>query len=128
MRAAVMLALSLSACNQSGFSQGDDNICFEAPPISMTEPKDLTTQLEARDGCIHRWAYRLSGAPDSANTIVDAVLAGCHDTITGTAAYMVKEGTATTASLQEALDDARRQALFNVVQARAGKCRADVIK
>jgi hypothetical protein len=41
---------------------------------------------------------------------------------------MVKEGTATTASLQEALDDARRQALFNVVQARAGKCRADVIK
>lgn len=105
-------AILLSGCQDKRISQGDDNICLKAPKNDLLAvPHDLASQMEARDGCIHRWAYRLAGAPDSAEVVAKAVLAGCHDTITGTASYMVKEGTATEASLLEEMDNARRQAL-----------------
>eukprot|EP01035_Chromulina_nebulosa_P006772 gene6772-9150_t len=85
--------------------------------------------------CVHRWAYRIAAAPDSATTVAKAVVAGCRDAKdrwdaldyeANRSTDMLpsnRDGRAITRSAfhNEELEDL---ALFSVVQARAGNCKA----
>jgi hypothetical protein len=109
-----LAAALLASCNQA--DKADERIC-------------LTASADVSQGdwgaCVHKWAYRLSRAPDPAQTVADATVAACADAI----AWQVNNGAEKDASPPErkVLGDqimvsARELALFHVVQSRAGNC------
>lgn len=105
-----VLCSALVGCGNSE-ATGDDRICSNAP--------DIPVQGDWA-GCIHRWSYRLAGSPDPARDVADAVVAACGDAIAwqiNAAAEPEREGLASAI-----MDSAPKEALFRVVQARAGNC------
>jgi hypothetical protein len=84
--------------------------------------------LEVAQGCIHRWAYRLSGAPGASSQVAEAALQACKDAINRTVELTTKSmppgfqeerpGTIR----QQLWDDFSATANFRVIQARAGHC------
>jgi hypothetical protein len=105
---ALILLLALSACQQQ--PKPDDRICSTPPAI---EPG-------AWSNCIHKWAYRMAGAPGPSSDVAKAAVAACADAV----AYQVNE--AKPEDRLQLLNDINRSApgiaLFRVVQARAGHC------
>lgn len=127
---ACLLSLAVAAC-----SQGGERICSPPLPLSAAHDKLIVSQgvaevlaaREAAEACVHRWGYRLASAPDAAETVARAVVAGCDDA----PAYSLQARTALLQKHNMAFDGgsmvAERErlkglALFRVVQARAGRC------
>lgn len=96
-------ALALAGCGDKAKSTADDKICLTPPSIGQGDWR----------ACIHTWAYRLAGAPDSSKVIAEAVIEGCRGAI---------EFNKGKEEFQQAKAQSFNLALFHVVQARAGRC------
>jgi hypothetical protein len=147
---ALTVALALAGCNPP--ETGDANICVRPPP-EESQTADISGELRAK-GCVHRWAYRLSSSRDAANLVAEAAVYACEGTLPGMRLERLKrvpemaramsgrlgkdEAWATAMEQRsissgkeigleaKAYEDLRAEALFRVVQARAGKCSPDV--
>jgi len=99
------LLLPLAAC-----SQANERICYTP---------DAVPAVGDWKGCVHRWSYRLAVSSDPAPQVAQAVVGGCEEAvISGAISLPDDEG----GYLKDAMDEARRLALFHVIQARAGHC------
>jgi hypothetical protein len=77
--------------------------------------------------CVQGWAYRLAAAPDPAPQVAEAAIAACYVQIERFAGQVKNEAAGPDAfseSMENLLPSIRRNALFRVVQARAGGCEA----
>lgn len=106
---------AVAACAKP--AKQDDRIC-------LTRPADRSgTDAGA---CIHTWSYRLAGAPGTGKQIADAVVAGCYDVIDAASSGFKDDRTGAPILASDIRRDLiaqfTRQALFEVTQARAGKC------
>ncbi len=112
MRSIALVALALAGCQQA--QKADDRICLTAP--SEIAPGDMKA-------CVHKWAYRLAQSSDPAETVAKAVVGACNE-VASYAAEKVSPGPTEAGSkaYQDALAIAETDALFRVVQARAGHC------
>ena len=104
----IALAL-LSSCGQKS-SEGDASIC-----VSFDQPYGATDADQKANACLAEWALRNAQSGDAAAAVADGLLAACSDAI--------NEATASTPTDNgKAIGAFRRQALFYVTNARAGKC------
>ena len=105
---AVVALLAVSACQAQ--VKPDDRICSTPPAV----------ESGAWGSCVHKWAYRLAGAQGSNSEIAKAAVVACADAV----AYKVDA--AKPEDRLQLLADINRtapeEALFRVVQARAGHC------
>ena len=118
MRFVLCAALLLVGCDGSA----DGRICAIAPAV--VKSGDMTA-------CVHRWAYRLARSDDPATVVAAAVATACSD-VANDAADKVASSMAVqvagdpVAARTEAyagnMAIGESQALFRVVQARAGNC------
>lgn len=116
--AAILATLALVGCA----NRADDKICATAPNEGASGDMNA---------CIHKWAYRLAQSNDPADVVAKAVVHACND-VANEVAERVGTGPDAKigADLERAKTEAYRgivnvgemQALFRVVQARAGKC------
>jgi len=107
--ASALAALAfLSGCNPD---KPDDRICSRPP--STVASGDMAA-------CVHRWSYRLAGAPGSAEEIAGAVATACNEVANFNADKAPKNIRTETYLGNHAL--AETQAIFRVTQARAGHC------
>lgn len=114
----LLAALSLVSCR----GDADDRIC-------LTAPTDITPGN--MNECVHKWAYRLAASSDPATTVAKAVVRACDD-VARHAATEDAAGPAVQAAGNPAavraefyatrLSEGEKEALFRVVQARAGHC------
>ena len=113
VRAAALIALSvLAGCKEKNVV-ADRHICLDPPALSQ----------HTTDACVHRWAYRLAGAPESARDVASAVTGGCAANIGADIYNMAKGDPARTDYWTPHIRRmALEKALFHVVQARAGHC------
>ena len=104
-------------------ADGGAGICAPVPPARQDTAANAYQQAIQRDECIHRWGYRLARAPDSAESVVGAVIGACRSQI-DRSATMLGEGDqdAERYYLTEMERVARERALYRVIQARAGHC------
>lgn len=145
LRRAFLLALGLTL---AGCNVPNDKICTTPPSLekslSMRDdgPRPDAVLLALRQGqftreCVHRWAYRLAGSNDQAPTVARAAVAGCRDAKElWDARDYVASGNRTSEMLPSSRDGSPLSrpaahseelsdiALFSVVQARAGHCKA----
>ena len=140
---AALAVFSLSACSDNDGPKVAKGICtpFAAAPATTTATAGVPALAPAAvvDGagpvedCLHRWAYSLAGAEDTADVVADAAVAACSSAISqwnqaslsGPAgpsdAISLVTGEPTSA-IVEHRNFANARALFFVVQARAGRC------
>jgi len=140
MAALALAALGLSACNnRDADGMTNPKICadFKTAPGAMAA-SDPATPV---DECARRWAYSLAGSRDSADAVADAVVAACAPVLSkwnqaslgqaapagGEQALSLTTGQPTN-PLAEHSAFAQGRALFYVVQARAGRCKAPPVK
>lgn len=91
----------------------------EDPRICLSPPSEITQgDIKA---CVHKWAYRLAPAPGPNSDIVEAAIQACDDVALWKSRQM-KDIQAMTREYNQMILLARDQALFRVVQARAGHC------
>lgn len=85
------------------------------------------------EDCLHRWAYSLAGSRDDAGTVADAVIAACRAPLSrwnqqGLTAVTPEATSLLTGEpsnpIAEHANFTKDRALFYVVQARAGACKA----
>jgi hypothetical protein len=140
---AAMAVLSLTACSDNDGPRVAKGICtpFATTPAATTTTAGvpaLTPAISA-DGaapvedCLHRWAYSLAGAKDTADVVADATVAACSSALSkwNQASLSGPAGPSDAVSLvtgepasaiSEHRNFAASRALFFVVQARAGNC------
>ncbi|HQT54828.1 MAG: hypothetical protein Q8N10_15555 [Phenylobacterium sp.] len=140
---ALMAALSLTACSDTDDVKVAKGICtpFAATPAATTTtagvpalgPAAVADGAGPVEDCLHRWAYSLAGAKDSAEVVAEATIAACSSalsawnqaSLSGPAgpsdAISLVTGEPTSA-IAEHRNFAANRALFFVVQARAGRC------
>jgi len=117
-RAAILALLTLNAgCYQSQPAvKADDRICLTPGPLSG----------DAWRGCIHKWAYRMAGAPDAANIVARGVVGACMEPIKTEIDNIANTSKIYGEAYRELGDRefklAANDAVFRVVQARAGHC------
>ena len=117
----LLLVLMLAGCARQPTQL--DAICSTPQPLSVT-----ASSSQAAESCVHRWAYRLAAAPSPAPEIAKAVVAGCDSAISADAGDSYRATPEALRGDEDAwyrrhLDQALGQALFHVIQARAGHCR-----
>jgi hypothetical protein len=117
--ALVVALLALTACGEQVAEQ-DDRICLN-PSDAFPPPGTALTQVA--EACIHKWSYRLAGAPGSNKEVAEAVVAGCEEPI------LINIDQANSEHGKDAnfydlvvRAQAQKSALFHVTQARAGRC------
>lgn len=140
MAVLALAALSLAACDDRDHDgMANPKICanFKTAPGAMAA-SDPATPV---DECTRRWAYSLAGSRDSADAVADAVVAACAPVLSkwnqaslgqaapggGEQALSLTTGQPTN-PLAEHSAFAQGRALFYVVQARAGRCKAPPVK
>lgn len=121
-----LLAFSLAACSV----KENSSICSTPEQLGevLKLPHDFANQIIRVDNCLHRWGFRLAGAPGSINDVAQAALGACRDMFGTEALLYAKEGKLPMD--QESLDrwEARFRgegldlARFYVAMARAGNC------
>ena len=150
MRAALIVAaaaaLGLSACEE-GAARRDrtagakaDGICkdFGRAPADAATPGAVGAGSSfAVDDCLHRWGYTLARSDDDADVVADAVVAACSTPLARWNQQTLSQSAGGGNAPQEAPSlltgqptnpiaahaaFAQRQAIFYVVQGRAGKC------
>jgi hypothetical protein len=111
-------ALLLAGCG----SQGDERICSTAP--TQIEPGDMMAG-------VHKWAYRLARSDEPAEVVARAVARACNDVANYAAERSADKLATQVAGEPERVRSeaytgnmalARTEALFRVIQARAGDC------
>ncbi len=120
------LLLLLGACAP----KPDPIIC--STPLNVLQIKDAPAIVKA-ESCVHRWSYRLGGTTENADSVAEAVVAGCREAITPLARETLEnaETVRSTWSDREIgasyaeVEHWQRIAKFYVLQGRAGRCRAD---
>ncbi len=140
MAVMAIAALSLAACEDRDHDgMANPKICadFKTAPGAMAA-SDPATPV---DECARRWAYSLAGSRDSAEVVAEAVVAACAPVLSkwnqaslgqaapggGEQALSLTTGQPTN-PLAEHSAFAQGRALFYVVQARAGRCKAPPVK
>lgn len=112
---------------------GADWFCTNRPDAKTCAPPPVTVKAGDMNGCIHLWAYRLASSPDAANLVAKAVVQACNDVAnvaaeSGGKAQAAKLGDDESRAITEAYRGitsvGEMTALFRVVQARAGHCKA----
>lgn len=125
---ALLAAGVATACSDMRYSlaeaSGEQGICAPVPTLRQEPAANAYQQAIQRDECIHRWAYLFAAAPDSAESVVGAVIGACRAQI-DRSATMLGEGDpeAERYYLGEMERVAKERALYRVIQARAGSCR-----
>jgi hypothetical protein len=136
-----IVTVGLAACDTA---RQDNRICttpmlLDVSPEAMVKAnqsgQDPVYQSEQLTQCVHRWAYRLAPSNDTAKETAEAALMGCKDIVTryGIALGVDRRNRGQSESgfdlqgrevnsFEEAYRQGMEQALFHVVQARAGKC------
>lgn len=128
-RAAIAAATALLAtgCGELKTSlaeaNGGESLCAPVPAARTDQAANAYQQAVQRDECIHRWSYRFAAVPDSAESVVGAVIGACRAQI-DRSATMLGEGddAAERFYLAEMEKAAKERALYRVIQARAGNC------
>jgi hypothetical protein len=146
---ALTVALALAGCNQP--EKREATICVKLFD-EESYPEDTSAEEKAKR-CVHRWAYRLSPSHDAADIVAEAAVYACKDTLPAMklerlkkvpqlarllsedlgkdeawAAAMEQKGISSGKEIgldAKAYEDIRAEALFRVLQARAGNCRTD---
>ena len=125
---ALALIAMLAACSELRTSlaetPGEAGLCAAVPPVRQEPAANAYQQAIQRDECIHRWSYQFASVPDSAESVVGAVIGACRAQI-DRSATLLGEGDpeAERWYLSEMERVARERALYRVIQARAGNCR-----
>ena len=140
---AALAVLSLTACSDNDGPKVAKGICtpFATTPALATTtagvpalaPVAVVDGAGPVEDCLHRWAYSLAGAPDTADVVADAAVAACSSALSKwnqaslsgpvgpSDAISLVTGEPTSA-ITEHRNFADSRALFFVVQARAGRC------
>ena len=104
-------------------TEGGAGICAPVPAARQDNAANAYQQAIQRDECIHRWGYRLARAPDTAESVVGAVIGACRAQIDRSATMLGNgDPEAERWYLTEMERVARERALYRVIQARAGNC------
>jgi hypothetical protein len=125
--ASLALIAALGACAEMRTSlaetPGEAGLCAPVPPVRQEPAANAYQQAIQRDECIHRWSYQFASVPDSAESVVGAVIGACRAQI-DRSATLLGEGDpeAERWYLSEMERVARERALYRVIQARAGNC------
>jgi hypothetical protein len=127
-RLALLPLFALAGCDKLS-QKPNDAICLTPPSLDevVGPAKSAQEQAELTKGCVHRWSYRLAGAPGSNSEIAKAVIGACREALMVERNFYLNAGETTTLA---ALEQRKKQleaeylemALFHVVQARAGHC------
>ena len=139
LTAVALAALALSACSSQPASMATNSkICADFKQARAAVP-GISADAAAVDECVRRWAYSLASSRDDADTVAEAAASACNTPLTRwnqqalaqpgaeDASASLITGEPTTA-LAEHHTYSRTRALFYVVQARAGTCRAPPVK
>jgi len=121
----VLFGAALAGCAEQPFALGgpDPNVCVPPPAVRGAAAANAYEQAVLRDECLHRWAYRLAGARDTADLVVGAVVGACRREIERSATLLAdNDESAETYYLTEMERVSRERALYRVIQARAGNC------
>ncbi len=126
--AAVATSLALAACSEvrTNLAEvgGEAALCAPVPALRRDPAANAYQQAIQRDECIHRWSYLFAHVPDSAESVVGAVIGACRAQIDRSATILGEgDPDAERWYLQEMERVARERALYRVIQARAGNCR-----
>jgi hypothetical protein len=145
MAGGLLLALSVAAAGCADNTRRADNkICTPFPTQPASNAADPAAVVPAPGGeqaafddCLHRWAYRLARSGDDAENVGKAVMAACSPVLSrwnqatvaaqpaGTPDSAVSLVTGKESNTPaDRFDMGQAKALFYVVQARAGNCRA----
>lgn len=124
---AATLALLAAGCSELKTSMaeasGGESLCAPVPPARTDEAANAYQQAVQRDECIHRWSYRFAKVPDSAESVVGAVIGACRGQIDRSATLLGEgDDQAERFYLAEMEKAAKERALYRVIQARAGNC------
>lgn len=109
----MMAVFGLTACDQIRI--GNDRICTKPPALTAA---DAVGNSDPSD-CVHRWAYRLAPGDEEVETVANAVIGGCRLPIINQALSAPGNFDQNLAAIRQRF---REEALFLVVQARAGHC------
>ena len=110
MRLVLIGAILLTGCG----SGPDDRICMTSESVQIDQGDML--------GCVHKWAYRLAGSAEPAATVAKAVAQACSDVAVYNTEAASSSGDSKSQLYEGFMAEAEKQALFRVVQARAGNC------
>lgn len=109
-------ALALSSC-----AQRDGGVCNGLAPRVFQAGSDWKTQRPVALGCVDHWAARLSRGNAPVSEVADAAVGACWETIELLDTMKPDDGSAQTEEVGN-LGFWQRQAIFRVVQWRAGHC------
>ena len=146
---ALALSVALSGCGK--INGGNDAICTTPAIYSVGIDKP---PVERSKWCVHRWAYKLAPSSEPVGVVADAAIGACLDALQAAqvelgayqadtrknlegrlepevAARAADEGVSLFSGRSigvaaKTYEDLRAEAVFRVVQARAGKCNPDV--
>ncbi len=118
---------TLVSCNSS-----NPDVCSSISYLDVGKANDRFVANKLPDPpeqCVHRWSYRLASASGSNIEIARAAVAACKEPIEFAAMPANRAGEPDPAAYDQAVKEVRadvfEQALFRVVQARAGKCKVE---
>ena len=113
----------------SGCNNPNSDICTSISPLDINKASDEAVAGRSPDPpeqCVHRWSYRLASAPGTNTEIAKAAVAACAETIDYAAMPFDKKFAPNPREYESAVNELSeeilQQALFRVVQARAGNC------
>lgn len=146
---ALAFAVALSGCGKIG--GGNDAICT-TPAIYPVGANMLP--VERSKWCVHRWAYKLAQSNEPVGVVADAAVGACLDALQASQVELGSRQSENTQRLEgqygfkvaseasnqgvslftgrnigiaaKTYERLRAEAVFRVVQARAGKCNPDV--
>jgi hypothetical protein len=111
-------AMVITACDR-----GDNRICGTiGPRVQPAFGRKWAHQRQVLTSCVDHWSARLSQGTDAADLVADAVVAACDEAIDVDLELWNKEVPTSPRTVAETAAFQRRQALFRVIQWRAGKC------
>ena len=121
----------LAGCDEFAPRQ-NHSICSTPPALDVltsTAAKTPNEQAELTKTCVHRWSYRLAGAPGSNREIADAVIGACREAVDRELSLYIETSEGgmkmdEISRLRSRLESNYLEiALFRVVQSRAGNCK-----
>lgn len=146
---ALTVALALAGCGRVGTSNGAICTTPAIYPVGVNLPP-----VERSKWCVHRWAYKLAQSNETVAVVADAAIGACLGALEGAQIEARGSQATTVEMMRKELGDAwaantlgkdgslftgkqialeakvyeelRAEAVYRVVQARAGKCSPDV--
>jgi hypothetical protein len=139
---AAALSVALAGCGKGGGHGGSataNGVAGICTPFRIADAATVTPQANADlsltvDECLHRWGYALAASKETADVVAAATVTACGTAISNwnqqslsQTSQQPQEGASLTTGqpvdqLGAHAQFAQSQALFYVVQARAGKC------